>query len=68
MSLDISTETEARLREKAREQGLSVEALLRQLLGEEPGSKRVENTGDLPLWNLGVRSSLQRAEIYEDAR
>jgi predicted HicB family RNase H-like nuclease len=39
MSLDISSKTEARLAAKAEEQGLSIDALLEQLLNE---------AGDLP--------------------
>jgi hypothetical protein len=65
MSLEISTETEVRLMAKAREQGLSVEALLDRLLSATPEPKRSGKVRELPRWNLGVLGSLHRSEIYD---
>jgi hypothetical protein len=67
MSLEISAETEARLLAKAREQGLSVEVLLDRLLNGAPDAKRNGGSRELPRWNLGVKGSLRRSEIYDDA-
>lgn len=81
MSLDISSEIEARLAAKAREQGLSVDAYLERLMEPHQGVRGLDilkeagiqpegtANGDaphLPVWNLGVRGSLRRVEIYDD--
>jgi hypothetical protein len=66
MSLDISTQTEALLVAKARQQGLSVEALLRRLLYETPDTETQPKLVELPHWNLGVKSSLRREDFYDD--
>jgi hypothetical protein len=60
MSLEISPEIEARLLAKARELGLSVDALLQFLLG---------GTGacGIPVWDLGISDDLRRTGIYNDA-
>lgn len=71
MSLDISLKTEARLAAKAREQGLSPDALLERLLndaGDLTASGANGGVPELPVWHLGVRGSLHRRDIYDDAR
>jgi hypothetical protein len=68
VSLDISLETEARLAAKAREQGLSIDALLDKLLTDAGGEASTPK-GDapvLPARYLGVRGSLHRRDIYDD--
>jgi hypothetical protein len=69
MSLDIPTETAERLAAKAREQGLSINALLERLLngaGDPTPSAANAKTPILPAWHLGVRGSLHRRDIYDD--
>jgi hypothetical protein len=69
MSLDIPTETAERLAAKAREQGLSINALLERLLngaGDPTPSAANGKTPILPAWHLGVRGSLHRRDIYDD--
>jgi hypothetical protein len=66
MRLDIPLETEARLVAKAKEQGLSIDALLERLLndGEMPASVTNGDAPRLPARYLGVRGSLRRRDIY----
>ena len=67
MTLDISVETEARLETKAKEQGLSMDALLNRLLNDAVDAPaRAANgvTPQLPARHLGVRGSLHRRDIY----
>ena len=69
MSLDIPRETAVRLAAKAHEQGLSINALLERLLNEAGNLKAPTANGELPklpVWNLGVRGSLHRRDIYDD--
>ena len=71
MSLDISPKTEALLVAKAREKGLSIDALLERLI-IDAGPVHLGN-GDgpppeLPVWHLGVIGSLHRRDIYDDVR
>jgi hypothetical protein len=69
MSLDIPQETAARLAAKANEQGLSINALLERLLNDAGDLKMTTANGEvpeLPVWNLGVRGSLHRRDIYDD--
>ena len=71
MNLDISSDTEARLAAAAKEQGLSISALLERLLNDAGGSlARVTNgeAPELPARYLGVRGSLHRRDIYDDVR
>jgi len=71
MSLDISLKTEARLAAKAREQGLSIDAFLERLLNDAadlPASTTNGGTPKSPVWDLGVRASLHRRDIYDDVR
>ncbi len=66
MRLDISSETEARLVAKAREQGLSVDAFLERLLDDDEMPARATNgeAPPFPVRYLGVRGSLHRRDIY----
>jgi len=81
MSLDISPETEARLEAKAKEQGLSIDAYLEQLMDPPKGVRGLDilkaagiqppgvANGErpvLPVRYLGVRGTLRRVEIYDD--
>ena len=68
MSLHISQRTEARLREEARRQGITVDALLERLINERAGSVSPvrEKAAELPVWHLGVIGSLHRRDIYSD--
>jgi hypothetical protein len=68
MSLMISEQTESRITEEARRQGISVDALLERLIGERaPGvTERKCNSPELPVWHVGVIGSLHRRDIYDD--
>jgi hypothetical protein len=81
MSLDISLETEARIEAKAKEQGLSVDDYLAQLIDEPKGVRGIDILKEagllpessataeapvLPVRYLGVRGTLRRVEIYGD--
>jgi hypothetical protein len=81
MSLDISLETEARIEAKAKEQRLSIDAYLERLMDSPKGVRAIDimkeagllpegaangDAPNLPVWNLGVRGSLRRVEIYGD--
>jgi hypothetical protein len=71
MSLNISPEIAARLAAKAQEKGLSVDAFLDHLLSDAGDLTTSTATGqarELPVWNLGVRGSLHRRDIYDDVR
>jgi hypothetical protein len=66
MSLDISLENEARLRAKAGEQGLSVDAFLLRLLNDDemPAAATDGEVPEFPARHLGVCGSLHRRDIY----
>jgi 4'-phosphopantetheinyl transferase EntD len=68
MSLTISEQIEARLTEEARSQGISVDALLEQLINERaPGpSGQKRKAPEVPVWPVGVIGSLHRRDIYND--
>jgi hypothetical protein len=67
MSIEVSRETEARITEEARRQGISVEALLERLIGERGAAAHVPDTAPvLPLWHLGTVGPLHRRDIYND--
>jgi hypothetical protein len=67
MSIEISHETEARLIEEARRQGISVEALLKRLMSETAATTHVAGAApELPVWHLGGIGPLHRRDIYDD--
>ena len=69
MSIQISHETEVRLTDEARRQGISVEALLERLVSERPATAQPGvSTPELPIWRLGTVGDLHRRDIYDDAR
>jgi hypothetical protein len=72
MSIDISRETEARLTHEARRQGISVDALLEQLMSEREAATVSTNgngaTPKLPVLHLGDMGPLHRRDIYDDVR
>lgn len=68
MSIDVSRETEARLTEEARRQGISVDALLHRIINEHTTAPQpARNTVELPVWHLGGVRPLHRRDIYDDA-
>ena len=70
MSIEISRETEGRLTDEARKQGISVDALLARLLSERRASASdgAGSASELPVWHLGGAGSLHRRDIYDDVR
>jgi hypothetical protein len=71
MSIEISTETEARLTDEARRQGISVDALLQRLMSERGATGPTDATGsipELPVLHLGAIGALHRRDIYNDVR
>jgi hypothetical protein len=70
MSIDISHETEARLTDEARRQGVSVEALLERFISERSAAIHVVTTNGstpkVPILHLGVIGPLHRRDIYDD--
>ena len=71
MSIEISHETEARLTEEARKQGVSVEALLERLMSEGGAPARLAGNGSapkVPILHLGAMGPLHRRDIYDDVR
>ena len=68
MSIEVSHETEARITDAARRQGISVEALLERLMSERGATAPVRTAPELPVWHLGAVGSLRRCDIYDDVR
>jgi hypothetical protein len=69
VSIEISHETEARLTDEARRQGISVDALLERLMNERGPIAHIagaDPTPELPVWHLGGIGALHRRDIYED--
>jgi hypothetical protein len=70
--MEISHETETRLTDEARRQGVSVEALLERLMSERGAAARVVagngSTPRVPILHLGVMGPLHRRDIYDDVR
>ncbi len=66
---EVSHETEARVAEEARRQGISVEALLERLMRESAAATLTAGMArELPVWHLGDLGSLRRRDIYDDVR
>ena len=69
MSIEISRETEARITDEARRQGISVEALLERLMSERVAAARLAGPiPELPVWHLGDVGPLHRRDIYDNVR
>jgi len=69
MSIEVSRETEARLTDEARRQGISVEALLERLISERGVTAHAAGTApELPVWHLGAVGPLHRRDIHDDVR
>ncbi len=71
MSIEVSSETEARLTEEARKQGISVEALLERLMSERGMAAPAPSAGSIPeqpVLHLGAMGALHRRDIYNDVR
>jgi hypothetical protein len=67
MSIEVSRETEARLNDEARRQGISVEAFLERLMSERRSIAHVAgDAAELPVWHLGEVCPLHRRDIYDD--
>jgi hypothetical protein len=69
MSIEISDETEARLRGEARRRGIAVDALLERLMNECGVAARIaatDSTPELPILHLGAMGPLHRRDIYDD--
>ncbi len=71
MSLEISSEIEARITGEARKNGISVDALLDRLMNERatitPASVSTSQP-ELPVLHMGPMGSLHRRDIYDDGR
>jgi len=68
MSLDISQQTEGRLAEEARRQGITVDALLERFVNDRaPSVQESRKAHELPVWRLGVIGSLHRRDIYGES-
>lgn len=70
MSINVSQRIEMRITEEAQRQGISVEALLEQLINDCAPSERPSglHSPDLPVLHLGPMSPLRRRDIYDDVR
>jgi hypothetical protein len=70
MSIEVSHETEARLTDEARRQGISVDALLERMINERRATALAAGAGsmpDLPVLHLGAMGAFHRRDIYDDA-
>ncbi len=72
MSIEVSHETEVRLTDEARRQGVSVDALLERLVSERGTADHVitgnGSISKVPVLHLGVIGPLHRRDIYDDVR
>jgi hypothetical protein len=68
MSVNISQETEDWLMREAQRQGISVDALLEQLIAEHARHTATAAPDELPVLRLGLMGPLHRRDIYDDAR
>jgi hypothetical protein len=69
--IEVSSETEARINDEARRQGVSVDALLERLISEQAPAAQIAGSGAatrLPRLHLGVMGSLHRRDIYDGVR
>ena len=67
MSVEISPQTQARLADEARRQGISVDELVRRLIEEHAPIHPARTKPELPVWRLGGSAPLHRRDIYPDA-
>ena len=70
MGLDISPQTEARIRQEAQRQGISVDALLERLMEDQAAGTAGPAcvAPERPVLHLGPMGPLHRREIYDDLR
>jgi hypothetical protein len=70
MGLGISPKTEARIRQEAQRQGISVNALLERLMSDRAAGTavRADRAPELPVLHLGPMGPLDRRDIYDDVR
>ena len=72
LTLPLTAEEETTLEEKARAQGLSLDAFVRGVLvqsgGAEAAPSQTRKTLTLPVWPRRVIGELRREDIYNDAR
>jgi hypothetical protein len=69
MGLDISPQTEARIRQEAQRQGISVDALLERLMNEQAATAaQAYQAPELPVLHLGPMGPFHRRDIYDDVR
>jgi hypothetical protein len=66
MSLEISNETENLLNNEARRQGVSVDALVQQLMRDHNTAEFPAAIPELPVWHLGCLGDYRREDIYDD--
>ncbi len=69
MNIEISPEAETRLTDEARRRGLSVDAMVEELITDYIPGLLVSPEGgipELPVWHLGITGSLRRRDIYDD--
>jgi hypothetical protein len=67
MGLDISPQTEARIRLEAQRQGISLDALLERLMNSHAAGTAVRayQAPELPVLHLGPMGPLHRRDIYD---
>jgi hypothetical protein len=70
MGLDISPQTEVRIRQEADRQGISVDSLLERLMSHQAAGPavRADKAPELPVIHLGPMGPLHRRDIYDDVR
>jgi hypothetical protein len=70
MGLGVSPHTEARIRQEAQQQGISVNALLERVMNNEAAGTAVRayQAPELPVLHLGPMGPLSRRDIYDDVR
>jgi hypothetical protein len=65
--IEVSSETEARINDEARRQGVSVDAFLERLMSERVAATHIAGAAPkLPRLHLGVIGALHRRDIYDD--